>query len=164
MQNTGTSETTCHTHEATREGKTTESEEGRVPFSRFFTFLEDRVIRMRWMVSIASSTPAFPGFIGIAMLHGAGRVLFSNPRDRHQLQTGRLLRGTPLTRNSKRLVPLHCRGFLRVRFRFGGFQAYQVRKLEPTPVVLYPLWAASEKPTIVVEFRKRERRREKPLP
>jgi hypothetical protein len=31
--------------------------------------LEERVMRMRWTVSTASSTPTFPGFKGIAILH-----------------------------------------------------------------------------------------------
>lgn len=44
------------------------SRDSHAPFSRFFTFLEERVIRIRWIVSVASSTPTLPGFIGKAAM------------------------------------------------------------------------------------------------
>lgn len=44
--------------------------EGALPFSRFLTFLDERVIRMRCSCSWGSSSPGFVGFIPYAILEG----------------------------------------------------------------------------------------------
>lgn len=85
-------------------------------FSRFFTFLEERVIRIRWTFSTGSSTPIFPGLIGIAMMQ-AGKD--------HPRQT-RCLRGKPQPYDAKntfeRAKKSHCVGFDGFHFRSGIFR------------------------------------------